>query len=166
MSKKIPFALIVSIFASTLLINPVTANAASVPLECSVQTQPVFQVNNPTTGSSLLTRNASEVKLSASQGFTENKGTVFKASSRLVTGLVPVYRMVKGTDYIWVPKLATTGEFESAKKLGYVAKHVEFYASKNKLDCTVPVYRYLKNGQHKYTANNTELSSGLHRHLR
>jgi hypothetical protein len=147
------------------LIIPLTglapANAAT-PEEtqaCKVQTQPVFQTINPTTDVSLLTRNASEVKLIASQGFTEDKGTAFKASSRLVTGLVPVYRMVKNNKFVWIPKLDTVGEYESAKKAGYTAKYVEFYASTKKLDCSVPVYRALKGEVHRFTASEAELTS-------
>jgi hypothetical protein len=147
------------------LVIPLTgvapANAAT-PAEtqaCNVQIQPVFQTINPTTNVSLLTRNASEIKLTTSQGFTESKGTAFKASSRLVTGLVPIYRMVKNDKFVWIPKLNTIGEFESAKKAGYTAKYVEFYASTKKLDCSVPVYRVLKGDIHRFTASETELVS-------
>jgi hypothetical protein len=142
--------------ALMLVTGVVTAEAAPAPASCTAQTYPVFQTNNPTTNSSILTRNATEVNSLKAQGFTDNKGEVFKASNRLVTGLVPVYRMVKGTDYLWVPKLSTAGEFESAKKAGYTAKHVEFYASTTNLGCSVPVYRYLKGTSHRYATSATD----------
>jgi hypothetical protein len=134
-----------------------TAQAAEAQV-CSVQTQPVYQSVNPTNGSSLLTRNLTETKQLAAKGYTGNL-PAFKASSRLVTGLVPVYRMTKGSDYLWVPKLPTAGEFEKAKAAGYASKYVEFYASAQNLDCAVPVTRAVKNGVYRFTASASELSS-------
>jgi hypothetical protein len=132
------------------------AMAAEVSAACKAQTYPVYQTVNPATQSSLLTRNATEITSFKKQGFTEDKGTAFKASNRLVDGLVPVYRMVKGADYLWVPKTAADGEYESAKELGYASKYVEFYASKTQLDCSTPVYRYVKDSLHRYTASPAE----------
>jgi hypothetical protein len=162
MSKKNPLykvgAALLSLFIP--LTGIVTANASepTPPLACSVQTQPVFQNINPTNQSSLLTRNVSETKLLASKGYTDNS-SAFKASSRLVTGLVPVYRMAKGTDYLWVPKLNITGEYETAKKNGYVSKYVEFYASAEKLDCAIPVNRVKKDNAYRYTTFSDELAT-------
>jgi hypothetical protein len=162
MSKNKPFykvgAALLSLFIP--LTGIVTANAAEPipPLACSVQTQPVFQNINPTNQSSLLTRNASETKLLVSKGYTDNT-TAFKASSRLVSGLVPIYRMAKNDNLIWVPKLNVTGEYETTKKNGYLSKYVEFYASPEKLDCTVPVNRMKKADVYRYTASDAELAS-------
>jgi hypothetical protein len=76
MSKKNPLykvgAALLSLFIP--LTGIVTANAVepTPPLACSVQTQPVFQNINPTSQSSLLTRNVSETKLLTSKGYTDN----------------------------------------------------------------------------------------------
>jgi len=140
-------------------LTPAQAAPVNETQACSVQTQPVYLSVNQTTDVSILTRNATENRINASQGFTEDKGTAFKASSRLVTGLVPVYRMVKEGKYVWIPKLSTTGEFEAAKAAGYVPKHVEFYASTEKMNCSVPVYRLLKGSAHRFTASESELAS-------
>jgi hypothetical protein len=151
-----------ALLALTIPLVGLTPAQAAIPNEtqaCSVQTQPVYQSVNPTTDVSILTRNATENRTSTSQGYTENKGTVFKASSRLVTGLVPVYRMVKEGKFVWIPKLSTVGEFESAKAAGYVPKYVEFYASAEQLNCSVPVYRLLKGSVHRFTASEAELTS-------
>jgi hypothetical protein len=149
-----------AVLAALIPLGGVTvAGAADTSPGCSVLTQNVYQVNNPSTAASVLTRNAGEVKTLISSGFSEDKGVAFKASSRLVAGLTPVYRMVKGSDYVWIPKLATVGEFESAKKSGYAAKHVEFYASTSQLDCTVPVTRLYKGDIHRFTANAAEVNA-------
>jgi outer membrane biosynthesis protein TonB len=148
--------------AALAVIIPLTGvtptQAATPSPECGVLTQNVYQVNNPSTQATVLTRNAGEVKTLLGSGFTEDKGVAFKASSRLVTGLTPIYRMTKGSDFVWIPKLAKAGEFESAKASGYTSKYVEFYASTSQLDCTVPVTRLYKGSIHRYSASPTEVA--------
>lgn len=137
--------------ALPLLVGAVPASAGA---SCAPMTQGIQQSVNPKTGASLLTSSATEVVSAASRyGFTDKRGAVFRASSTAGPGLVPVHRMYKGGDFLFIADTAGVGEYENAKtKNGYVSQKVEFYASATKISCGLEVRRYQKGSMHRFSA--------------
>ncbi len=144
--------------AATAVVAPLFIGAlpaAAAITACTALTQAVHQSINPKTGASLLTSSTAEVTSAANKhGFTDKRGAVFNASSTAAPGLVPVYRLFKKNDFIFIPDTAGRGEYENAiAKYGYTSQKVEFYASATKLSCGVEVRRYLKGSQHRFSAS-------------
>lgn len=147
--------------AVALLVTMGATSASAVTATNTVSktlTQDIQQSINPKSGASLVTRYADEINIAKDKyGFTETKGAIFKASPKAAEGLVPIYRLKKNNDFMWVPKLATASEYESAtSKYGYQAQQIDFYASVNKVEGTVPVYRYLKGSMHRLAVSTVD----------
>lgn len=144
-------AIVVSGFVS---IAP--ANAADSDV-CAAMTAPIYQQNDPVKNRTLLTRWKSEAdNASLKYGFTESKGSPFKAGTAAATGLAPIHRLYKSTnnDFVW---LAEGTELTNAvNSYGYVDQGINFYASKTALSCGSPVYRVTKGGTHMFTASKAE----------
>lgn len=140
--------------AVPLLVGNLAAASASTS-SCSPLTQPIQQSVNPKTGASLLTSSSAEVTSAAiNHGFTDKRGAIFKASSKNAPGLVPVYRLFKKNDFIFVPDTKGVGEYENViSKYGYASQKVEFYASATSISCGIEVRRFLKGSQHRFSAS-------------
>lgn len=144
----------------------VTAANAATPAPtatniCSTMTTSIYKAVNPKTAASLLTTNSKEIaSANTKYGFTDTRGTLFKAASKTGTGLEPVYRLQKNNDFIYLPSKANSNELANAQnKYGYKAQGINFYASDKALSCTVPVYRYLKGSIHRYVVDAAEQKS-------
>jgi len=150
----------VAVSALTLAIlstTAITAVAAEPTNVCTPMKVNVFQSANPATGASILTTSANEITSAAKYNFTENKGTAFKAATTAKDGLVPVHRMFKNGDFVWMPKHAGSNEYQAAQtKYGYTDQGVNFYASVKPVDCGVPVYRLLKGSKHRQVATTAD----------
>ena len=143
---------------STLPLVAVAANAASVSANaasgtCSAMSQTIYSAVNPSTGASLMSPYQQEIQSAKSKyGFTDGGGAVFKAGAKEAAGLVPVYRMFKDGDFMWLPKYQHSTEYADAQsRYGYASQQIDFYASPTPLDCATPVYRFQKNGKHRMT---------------
>ena len=141
---------------STVPLTGMAANAAAptvVPntTTCAAMNANVFSSVNPQSGASLMSLYQSEIQTSKTKyGFTDGGGIAFKASPSNATGLVPVYRLYKDGDFMWVPKTSTSNELADAQsKYGYKSEHIDFYASPTALSCGIPVFRFQKNGMHR-----------------
>jgi hypothetical protein len=135
--------------ASAATVTPTTQDKTCATLQTNV-----FKTDNPVSSASLLTKSANEVESAKKYGFTESKGISFLASSTAKENLVPVYRMFKNGDFVYIPKHAGSNEFETAQtKYGYVAQQIEFYASVKQLDCGLPVTRLGKGDKHRFTTD-------------
>ena len=158
-----------TVFAVPLCLLPFAAMPAGAAPACVTLPTPIYQIVNPKTLQSLLTHNQNEViKAATNLGFTQSKGTPFSASLTPAEGLVPAYRMQSSinNDFIW---LTSSGEIESAKKFGYSLPKPDpsFYVSLTPAPahCTQPehrlqpVYRFLKNGFHRYAVGEVEMKA-------
>lgn len=128
-------------------------------LACSTMSALVYHVVNPTTQASLYTVTAAEAANAAKlYGFTENRGTPFKAATAAASDLSPVYRMYDPVtnDFLWTIDEA---ERTSARTTyGYVDQGVNFYASKAANACLTPVYRVVHPSleKHRMTISTAE----------
>ncbi|SAK42953.1 hypothetical protein AWB82_00491 [Caballeronia glebae] len=140
--KQYFFLAFALVFASTG-----SAPAWSAP-DCSTMNTPILQSVNPALQSNLLTPWQEEIDSAArDNGFTDKRGTAFLVSMNQADGLVPVTRTYHpGThDFFW------TTNPQSAAAYGYQPTTLVFYASPdNASGCDVPVYRFNKNGMHRY----------------
>lgn len=131
--------------------------AAASAQDCSTLQQPIQHSVNPARQTNLLTPWAAEAdNAAAKHGFTDRRGTPFKASTRAASGLVAVHRLYKSgnADFVWMTK---PSEIASAvAKYGYVDQGVNFYALDAARSCSTPVYRYLKAGKHRHAVNDGE----------
>ncbi|MHA7219456.1 right-handed parallel beta-helix repeat-containing protein [Arthrobacter sp. MDT1-48-3] len=137
------------------LLAGVALPATAATTVCTPMTQSVHQSINPTSGASLLTTSSTEVTSAATRnGFTDKRGVVFKVSPAARPGLVPVHRMYKGGDFLFVADTAGVGEYENAQtRYGYVSQKIEFYASATKVGCGLEVRRYQKGALHRFSAS-------------
>lgn len=127
------------------------ASHAQAAPDCAAFSAPVYQRVNPTSQTNLLTRSRNEADgAAANHGFTDDRGTPFKASASAATDLVAVHRLYKASthDFVWISRAA---EIASAvANYGYVDQGANFYASQAPAVCLQPVYRYLKGAIHRH----------------
>jgi hypothetical protein len=154
---------VVGVAALTLAFLPLvgltSANAATTDeATLKTMTAEIYQAVNPSSNANLLTSNLNEIKnAEAKYGFTDVKGSVFKAAPSQKEGTVPVYRLFKNGDFMWVPKSSASNEFTVAQeKYGYVNQGINFYASTKALDGGQSVYRFQKSGKHRYATTDAE----------
>jgi hypothetical protein len=125
--------------------SPTTAPTAS----CAVPTSPVYQVANPSSQASLVTRSRAEADGAAAHGFTVDGGVVFHAATAGAAGLAAVVRLYHpgNRDFLW-----TTDSAEAEKavtRYGYQRQQTDFYASTSALSCTTAVTRMVKGSMHR-----------------
>ncbi|MFQ4147858.1 hypothetical protein AAGW05_04035 [Arthrobacter sp. LAPM80] len=132
------------------------ANAATVPTAtpattCAAMNTDIFTSVNPQTAASLMSPYQNEIQNGKTKyGFTDGGGVSFKASSKSADGLVPVYRLYKNGDFLWIPQTANSNEYANAQsKYGYTSQQIDFYASPTALSCSIPVYRFQKDAMHR-----------------
>ena len=145
---------------SALLLLPLSVPAASAYSSeevCSAMTQVTYRSINPTTGATLLSTSSPEIAAAGSHGFTEDGEVEFKAAQQAGEGLVPVYRLYREANFTWLPDTPGAGEYENAQsKYEYDSQQIDFYASPDPLDCTIPVHRLLKGDFHRFVADDAE----------
>lgn len=137
------------------------ASAASAAEVCASMTQPIKAAVNPSNGTSLLSPHQQEIQNAASKyGFSGGNGTAFQAGKQTTAGLVPVHRMFKDGDFMWLPEYQHSTEYNEAQsRYGYTSQQVDFYASPTPIDCAVPVFRYQKDGVHRMATTQAEQAS-------
>jgi hypothetical protein len=122
----------------------------------ALASSPVYQVINPNTQVNLLTPWENEVTNAVRYGFTDNRGTIFRASVNPAAGLAAAHRLyhpVTG-DFFWTTNLS---EISSAvQRYGYTDSKLDFYVSDTSAGCTQPVYRLLKGNIHRFVSDPTE----------
>lgn len=146
--------------ATFIATSAVGASAAPVPASdttaCTNMRTDILQSANPTSNASLMTPWSDEINSAKTKnGFTQQNGAVFKASTAAKDGLSPIYRLHNGKtgDFLWLPKLASSNEYSDAQsKYGYTSQKIDFYASIKSVACGVPVERYLKGSMHRYAS--------------
>lgn len=148
--KKIWKSALAAGAAAALLsaVAPTPAGAATVA-PCWMLDDPIHQVINPKSASSLLARSAVEATNAASFGFTDNQGVLFTASTETGQGLVAVRRLfnAKSQDFLFT---ANAGEAASAAtSYGYKDEGIRFYVSSVAGNCTAPVKRYVRGSMHR-----------------
>ncbi|MEH0109725.1 right-handed parallel beta-helix repeat-containing protein [Tersicoccus sp. MR15.9] len=146
----------------------VTTTIARTGVVCRAMTTPVFQTDNPKSGTSLLTRWQSESLLSITRnGFVQNRGTVVRAAVTAATSTKPVHRLYKSggiNDFRW--SLDATA-ITKLKSQGYVDQGVNFYATPAQVDtCQVAVDEYADSTgrHHRIAVRNTALATYLATH--
>jgi len=134
----------------------VCAPAGAAGLNCSALSRPIYQTINPGLQTNLLTPWQNEVDNAVKYGFTQNKGTLFRASLTPADGLVAAHRLYKpGTnDFVWMTNPA---EIDSAtQKYGYIDEGVNFYVASSPGSCTQPVYRFFKGSAHRFAVSQAD----------
>lgn len=112
-------------------------------------TKPVYWLERPDTGHSLLTLNAAEQRNATDRYGYRPLGVGGYVAGIPGHGLVPVYRLrstVTG-DRLFTRSAA---ERDNVLRLGYVSEGIAFYAAASSGDGLVPVYRLRKGAYHRY----------------
>ncbi len=133
----------------------VIAPTAAVADPCAALDDPVYQLIKPTNDASLLTPWSAERTTAAGYGFSQDRGALFRASTRPADGLVPVSRLYRprpeefrvSTD----PEALTAGDDPA-----YTDEGASFYASPTPASCLVPVQSYVKDDQHRLAVTDAE----------
>lgn len=154
--------------------GPLTAGTAAAAAQepsavadlCAALSTPVYERVNPTTQASLFTVWASEAQTAVTKyGYTDDRGTPFKATRLPVPGLTPIYRMYHPgrVDFRWV---AGDAARDAAAAEGYSDQGTGslMYAATEALPCAQPISQMVKqfNGRTKHrlatsAAERTEL---------
>lgn len=133
------------------------SEAAHAAVNCDAMSKPIYHSINPASQTNLLTPWQTESDNAAVKyGFTDRRGTPFKASWTAATDLVAAHRLYKAStgDFVWI---ANPAEVASAvATYGYADQGPNFYVSKQSAACTVPVYRYLKGVKHRYAISQAD----------
>ena len=110
---------------------------------------------NPTSSTGLLTSSQTAGDAAASIGYTDNRGTLFRAAIQADSTLSVVHRLYKSStkDYIFVTGAT---EITKAKASGYVNYGSSFSASTTAATCLAPVYRYVRKGAHQYAVTTAD----------
>jgi hypothetical protein len=139
------------LLASSLVLAP-AAVAATAP-SCSAFNDPVYQAVNPSNGASLTTPWSGEIDKAQDDGFTDDQGVAFKASTTPGTDLVPVHRMYRSSPQDYIYTRSTTELLSAVKLFGYDDQGTTFYVSRVPADCLQPVQRYRKGTKHRLAAS-------------
>ena len=130
---------------------------ASAAPDCAALSKPIYHRINPTSQANLLTPWKTEAdKAGTTYGFTDDRGTPFKASWTAGSGLVPAHRLHKpgSSDFVWITNQAEIAN--AVSKYGYVDNGPNFYVSPVAASCAQPVYRLLKGSKHRHVAGASE----------
>jgi hypothetical protein len=140
-------------FSGTTAIADQPAPTSAV--DCGSMTMPIYQRVNPTSTASLLTRSVNEARRAADYGFTGNNGLPFLAAAAPGPGLVGAHRMyLPGrSNFVW---MTSPSEIALAKSMGYLDQGTNFYASTAPAPCLIPVFRYYRNGYHRFVVGDVQ----------
>ncbi len=122
-------------------------------VDCAALSAPIYQANNPRTGTALLSQSSTEAKNAAQYGYTDYQGEAFKASRYQTSpSMVGVHRLGKAGDFAY--------EFDSSRiaalvNSGYSDQGVNFYVSTASDWCTDAVRAAEKGSAHRYVAGDS-----------
>lgn len=125
--------------------------------DCDALSKPIHHRVNPGNQANLLTPWQSEADNAAVRyGFTDDRGTPFKASWVSAPGLVAAHRLYKpGTgDFVWISKPAEIAG--AVAVFGYVDQGPNFYVSPEAASCAQPVHRFLKGAKHRHAVTQAD----------
>lgn len=125
------------------------ARPSAAAVTCGELDTPVLHRVKPSTGTGVLTTSAGEAaSAGSSYGFTDDRGTVFRASPNARPGLVGLHRLysARSGDFLYS---ADADEVRRATEDGYVDQRVRFYVSPTAAPCLAPVERWTKDGRHQ-----------------
>lgn len=123
------------------------ATAASGEVDCAAFDDPVYQLVKPRNDASLLTPWSGERTSAENYGFTDDRGTLFRASLRPAAGLVGVHRLYRATPEEF--RVSTAPEKLTSGDPAYLDEGTSFYASPEPASCLAPVFRYVKGDRHR-----------------
>lgn len=142
--------------ATACLLGLWSAQAVAAP-DCAALNNPIYHRINPNSQANLLTPWQSEAENAGTRyGFTDDRGTPFKASRTAATGLLPAHRLYKpgSGDFVWITSQAEIAN--AVAKYGYVDQGPNFYVSPVAASCAQPVYRLLKGSKHRHVVSASE----------
>jgi hypothetical protein len=133
--------------------------STSAALDCAALDSPVYHRVRPATNDSLLTVNPTEAaNANTTYGYTDDRGTPFKAAKVSGTGLSPVYRLYSPARKEHIVTIDAT-ERSNLIASGFTTDEgVGFFASKTAAPCLVPVYRFDNPGlkMHRHAVSQAE----------
>ena len=135
----------VVVLAGTALTGASTASAATAA--CTSFSAEVRHLGRPTDGASMLARSASEVTTATkTYGFTADLGVLGRVASAPGVGLTPVWRLARGSDFVWALDGADADRVAAS---GYTRQRVDFHAGTTAQSCLTAVYRLVRKGVHR-----------------
>lgn len=136
-----------STFAVGTAVGGATSATAADVVDCAGFSAEVTQLVRPTTDANLITKWPSEADAAQTlYGFTDDLGVVGKVSVSAGAGLVPIWRMYRGGDFVWAAAGADVTAFEGE---GYQRQFIDFYASGVPQSCLGAVNRLERDGVHR-----------------
>ena len=156
---RFPIAVaLAGLIASTGLAIAIPLSAYGVAPNCAAFDDAVQYRVNPTSLTGLLSSSQTASDQAATVGFTEDRGSVFRAAIQSDSTLSVVHRLYKATtkDYVFT---TSASEATSAAQAGYVNQGSSFSASRQAATCLVPVYRYQRKAAHQYAVSTTARSA-------
>lgn len=143
---------------AVLLVAP-GAGPAAAAVSCTDLSAPVLHRVKPG-GPGLLTLWSGEADKAVRYGFTDDRGTAFRASPAAAAGLVGVHRLyARATgDFVYSVDAA---EVRDAVADGYADEGVRFHVSATSGSCLVPVERWTQGGRHRMAGSSAEGASLL-----
>ncbi|WP_377642952.1 metallophosphoesterase [Oryzobacter terrae] len=135
----------VVVLTGTALLGASTASAATA--DCKAFQSEARHLVRPTDAASLLTRSATEARSAMDvYGFTDDRGVIGRVATQSGVGLVPVWRLFRGGDFVWALDGADADRFAAS---GYARQRVDFYAGTTAQSCLTAVYRLTRGGVHR-----------------
>lgn len=125
------------------------ATPACTPADAASFANVIHEVENPTTGSALLTSWQNEVNSAQQWGYTQADER-FVGSRTAKPGLTPVYRLYKSSTRDFFVTRSTSERDAAVANDGYVDQGISFYVSPMDTDATEPVARYQKGALHRF----------------
>ena len=126
--------------------------AALTMVDCAALSVPIYESVNPTNGTSLLTRSATEATSAAKYGYTAYQGVAFRASQYQTPSMVGVHRLFNDGDFAYEADASRIADLVNA---GYTDQGVSFYAATSGDWCTQPIQVAQKGTVHRYAATTT-----------
>ncbi len=140
-------AVVLAVGAPLTTLHPDAARAATAG--CAQMTSPVLD-STDSAGAQVLAIATHPGGKHGEHGKQSGAKALFKASKHGAAGLLAVIRLAKPQTH---DVLYTTSSGEAAQAVagaGYLRRGVAFYVSADPGSCSVPVYRYRRNGMHRY----------------
>lgn len=167
-NRLVPSFAVAALVAAAALAGSVTAaraadhpGSADAPravdtANCASFSADLEQLVRPGDDANLLTKWSSEANNAKDLfGFSDDRGVVAKVALRAGTGLVPVWRLYRGGDFVWAVDGADSAAFVAD---GYQRQFVDFYASSTPQACLGGIHRLERGDLHR-TAKQEELAA-------
>lgn len=152
---RVQLVVILTICLSIAL--PVAPAAAAAVTDCSSMATPIHHRINPSTQSNLLTPWPTEAaSAGANYGFTDDRGTPFRAAIGPAAELVPVHRLFRASTENFFWGADPTEIANATARYGYEDQGVDFYASRVPGACLLPVYRFRQGDMHRHATSDRD----------